>query len=174
MLFDTPGISRCRLQHVVSVEPSSLFHHSIYPWFNCFPWWSIDELENLHADRTTNYMFWAITEAEGEAGHPLNRFKPPSILILTVPRRYFCCGSLLLLVLAVRIYTLVHLLCEWHIYLGSWMTAYPGKSCSFGLPRVSFVNCCQFMYFVISLLVLRAGYGTWLYQFLIIAYLLLF
>ena len=32
--------------------------------------------------------------------------------ILTVPRRYFCCGSLLLLVLAVRIYTLVQLLCE--------------------------------------------------------------
>ena len=27
------------------------------------------------------------------------------------PRRYFCCGSLLLLVLAVRIYTLVQLLC---------------------------------------------------------------
>ena len=39
----------------------------------------------------------------------------PKYLILTVPRRYFCCGSLLLLVLAVRIYTLVHLLCEWHI-----------------------------------------------------------
>ena len=35
----------------------------------------------------------------------------PSILILTVPRRYFCCGSLLLLVFAVRIYTLVQLLC---------------------------------------------------------------
>ena len=35
----------------------------------------------------------------------------PSIFILTVPRRYFCCGSLLLLVLAVRIYTLVQLLC---------------------------------------------------------------
>ena len=33
-----------------------------------------------------------------------------SIVILTVPRRYFCCGSLLLLVLAVRVYTLVHLL----------------------------------------------------------------
>ena len=32
-------------------------------------------------------------------------------LIVTVPRRYFCCGSLLLLVLAVCIYTLVHLLC---------------------------------------------------------------
>ena len=45
------------------------------------------------------------------------------------------------------------------------------KSCSFGLLRVPFVNCCQFMYLVISLLVLRAGYGIWLYQFLIIAYL---
>ena len=36
---------------------------------------------------------------------------PPSILIVTVPRRYFCRGSLLLLVLAVRIYPLVRLLC---------------------------------------------------------------
>ena len=45
-----------------------------------------------------------------------------------------------------------------------------GKSCSFGLPRVPFVNCCQFMYLVVSLLVLRAGCGIWLYQFLIIAY----
>ena len=43
-------------------------------------------------------------------------FKPLSILILTVPRWYFCWSSLLLLVLAVRIYTLVHLLCEWHIF----------------------------------------------------------
>ena len=70
VLFDTPGISRCRSQHVVSVESSSFFHHSIYPWFICFPWWSIDELENLHGDRITNYMFWAITEAEGEVGIP--------------------------------------------------------------------------------------------------------
>ena len=51
------------------------------------------------------------------------------------------------------------------------MTTYLGKSCSFCLPRVPFVNCRQFMYLVISLLVLRAGYGMWLYQFLIIAYL---
>ena len=27
------------------------------------------------------------------------------------------------------------------------------------LPRVPFVNCCQFMYLVIYLLALRAGYG---------------
>ena len=51
------------------------------------------------------------------------------------------------------------------------MTTYLGKSCSFCLPRVPFVNCRQFMYLVISLLVLRAGYGIWLYKFLIIAYL---
>ena len=54
------------------------------------------------------------------------------------------------------------------------MTAYLGKSCSFGFPRVPFVNCRQFMYLVISLLVLRAGCGIWLYQFLIIAYLFTF
>ena len=51
------------------------------------------------------------------------------------------------------------------------MTTYLGKSCSFCLPRVPLVNCRQFMYLVISLLVLRAGYGICLYQFLIIAYL---
>ena len=49
------------------------------------------------------------------------------------------------------------------------MTTYLGKSCSFGLPRVPFVNCHQFMYLVISLLVLRAGRG--INEFLIIAYL---
>ena len=36
------------------------------------------------------------------------------------------------------------------------MTTYLGKGCSFGLPRVPFVNCGRFMYLVISLLVLRA------------------
>ena len=51
------------------------------------------------------------------------------------------------------------------------MTTCLGKSCSFGLPRVPFVNCCQFMYLVISLLVSRAGCGILLYQFLIIVYL---
>ena len=33
------------------------------------------------------------------------------------------------------------------------MTTYLGESCSFGLPRVPFVNCRRFMYLVISLLV---------------------
>ena len=38
------------------------------------------------------------------------------------------------------------------------MTTCLRKSCLFDLPRVPFVNCCQFMYLVISLLVLRAGW----------------
>ena len=49
------------------------------------------------------------------------------------------------------------------------MTTYLGKRCSFGLLR-AFINYRQFMYLVISLLVLRAGCGIRLYQFLIIAY----
>ena len=53
VLFDIPGIFSCQSQHVISVKSSSLFHHSIYLWFICFLWWSIDEWENLHADRTT-------------------------------------------------------------------------------------------------------------------------
>ena len=51
------------------------------------------------------------------------------------------------------------------------MITYLGKSCSFDLPQVPFLNCRQFMYLVISLLVLRAWCGIWLHQFLIIAYL---
>ena len=43
-------------------------------------------------------------------------------------------------------------------------------TCQFGLPRVPVGKCCQFMYLVISLLVLTAGCGIGLYQFLIIAY----
>ena len=118
-------------------------------------------------------MFLAITEAEGVVGVPWGRFGLPSILILTVPRRYFCYGSLLLLVLVVRIYTCFSYYVSdvfWWV-LGSWMTTCLGKSCSFGLPRVPFVNCCQCMYLVVSFLVLRVGCGIWLYQFLIIAYL---
>ena len=30
------------------------------------------------------------------------------------------------------------------------MTTCPGQSCLFGLPRMPFVNCCQFMYLVIT------------------------
>ena len=152
-----------------SVESSSLFHHSNYPWFNCFPWWSIDELENLHADRTTNYMFWAITEAEGEVGYPRKTGLSPQYFNTDRSK-----AVLLLWFLTVTCSCCTYLYFDspiiWVTYLGSWMTTCLGKSCSFGLPRVPFVICCQFMYLVISLLLSRAGYETWFYQFLIIAY----
>ena len=51
VLFDTPGISRCRSQNV-SVESSSLLHHSKPP------------------RGPNNCMFWAMIEAEGEVGYP--------------------------------------------------------------------------------------------------------
>ena len=41
----------------------------------------------------------------------LKSVKASSILILTVPKRYFSCGSSLLLVLAVRIYTPISVTC---------------------------------------------------------------
>ena len=47
-------------------------------------------------------------------------------------------------------------------YLGSWMTTCVGRSCWFGLPRVPFVNCCEFMYLIIFRFVLRAGCRIWL------------
>ena len=73
--FDTPGISRCQSQHV-SVESSSLLHHSIYLWFICFTWWSIDELENLHEDRTTecfepSFYYWAHIADSNQSGRML-------------------------------------------------------------------------------------------------------
>ena len=56
-------------------------------------------------------MFWAVAGARGRVGVPWGRFGPPGVLVLAVPGRCFCCGSLLLLVLAVRVCALVQLLC---------------------------------------------------------------
>ena len=39
------------------------------------------------------------------------------------------------------------------------MATYLGKSCSFGLLCVPFVNCSPLMYLCLSLLVSRAGLG---------------
>ena len=158
---------------------------------------------------------------------------PPSNFILTVPRRFFCFGSLLLLVLALRIilwfsyyvsdiyivnfrelndhlfgkelfvrftagiFRKLPSVCVfgcfpfgfegrmWNLIvsvpnhclsftLGSGMTTCLGKSCLFCIPRVPFVNGCQCMYLVLSVLVLRAGYGFRLYRCLIVAYLFTF
>ena len=67
----------------VSVIPSYIL--SIL-FMNLFPmmihWWV-----RKPSRGPNNFMFWAMTEAEGEVVIPWNRFKPPSILILIVPRR---------------------------------------------------------------------------------------
>ena len=47
-----------------------------------------------------------------------------------------------------------------------------GNNCSLGLPYVLFLPCL-FVIIVFSVLVLRAGFGLWLPQFLIFAYSLL-
>ena len=91
-----------------------------------------------------------MTEAEGEVGYPLNRFKPFSFLILTVQRRYFCCGSLLLLVPAVC-YTYF---CS-AIMLMTYFVNFRELNDHL-LWKELFI---RFMYLVISLLVLRAGCG---------------
>ena len=100
VLFDIAGISRCRSQHAVSVESSFLLHHSIYLWFICFPWWSIDELENIHADRTT-VCFASCQKPRARLGSRKSGLSPPpfSIFLLTVPRRCFCCGSYLFVII---------------------------------------------------------------------------
>ena len=151
-LCSVPELSLCRVAALISLPVHRyrlLVFHFLVLW-DCWVqlmihWWV------RKSSRGPNKLLYVLSHNKLRARLG-NRFKPPSILMLTVPRRYFSCGSLLLLVLAVSIYTLVHLLCEWHILsLDSWMTTCLGRSCSFGLPRVPFVNCCQFMYLFISL-----------------------
>ena len=48
--------------------------------------------------------------------HKISLIPPPSNSLLTVPRRYFCCGSLLS-VFGVRVSVTFHLMCV-HIILG--------------------------------------------------------
>ena len=103
VLFYTPGISRCRSQHV-SVESSSLLYHSIYLWFICFTWWSIDELENLYADRTT-VCFEPWQKLRARLGTRKTGLSPPVFLY------WLFQGGTSVVVLDVCIYTLVQLLC---------------------------------------------------------------
>ena len=65
----------------------------------------------------------------------------------------------------VRKETSWHIICDAVSYRYSFVQIHAGqlsvtgKVWAFGLPRVPFVNCRQFMYLVISFLVLRAGCG---------------
>ena len=60
-------------QYVVSVEFSSLNHHTCrpYSWFVCFLCWFFDGLENPHADQ----MFRTTAEAKSEDLKPVKHVK---------------------------------------------------------------------------------------------------
>ena len=65
-------------------------------------------------------MFCTTSETEGEVG-AVNMLKSPSNSLLIVPRRKFCCGSLLH-VFGVRVSVAFHLMCV-HIIFGSVLVA---------------------------------------------------
>ena len=67
-------------------------------------------------------MFWAMVEAEGEVGRLWNRFRPPSVFILAVPGRYFCCGSLLFLL---SVFVLWFIYYVGDIFCGFWVAGWP-------------------------------------------------
>ena len=77
------------LAYHASTLSTDLLSHTIELWHSYFDEWQKNEIPLLylhfvftlfmfnicevlwsHADRTTNYMFWAIAEAEGEVGYP--------------------------------------------------------------------------------------------------------
>ena len=50
-------------------------------------------------------MFRISAEAKGEGSDLVNMFKLPSSLLMTVQRRYICCGSLVLHVISACIWS---------------------------------------------------------------------
>ena len=104
-----------RVSQYVSVESSSLTHHRPNSWFVCTLFWFIDGLGNLYADQT----FWITAEGKGEGLDPVKRvlkkISPPSNLLLTIPMRYFCCGSSVLHVMSVCIWSLAMWSAEYHL-----------------------------------------------------------
>ena len=98
---------------------------------------------------------------KGEVGTPSNRFKHSSkIFLLTVPRRYFFCGSFIFFcfVFAMHLYArlfICALLSPAAKELTSWISFVVSYCELVTFPLVSLVRC-----------------GTWLYQFLILAPLL--
>ena len=95
---------------------------------------------------------------KGEVGAPLNRFKPTGkILLLTVPRRCFFCGSFMLFLSCVcYAFALVCLLMPCGHLLGK------------GWPLGSRL-WCLIMCLSLSHVVFWVRCGTWLYRFLIFA-----
>ena len=58
--------------------------------------------KHLHADE----MCRTSVEAKGKGLSPVKRFQAPSNILLTVPIRYYCCGSSILSVVFLCVYGL--------------------------------------------------------------------
>ena len=94
---------------LLTVESLSLLYLLFISWFICTRKWCVDTSGVIHANQTSNdYVSWSIRIwTKGGVGAPWNRFKPSSkIILLTVPRRYFSCGSFVWFMVCVLIHIL--------------------------------------------------------------------
>ena len=77
-----------------TVESLCLLYLLFISWFICSRRWRMDKLWVFHANQI--YVSWSTSELRVRLAL-WNRFKPSSkIFLLTVPRRYFFCGSFVL------------------------------------------------------------------------------
>ena len=89
-----------------AVESLSLLYLLFISWFICSRRWCIDKVGSFMQTKHLCVLIHIWTK--GEVGAPLNWFKPSSkIFLLTVPRRYFFCGSFVLFMFCVCV--LIHI-----------------------------------------------------------------
>ena len=99
-------------------------------------------------------MFCIASETEGEVAVK-HVTPPPSNSLLTVPRRKFCCGSLLPVV-GVRVSMTFHLTCVHIIFSSVLVTVWPsfGKSCS---HRLTICSLC-----ILTICIFSFGFEGWI------------
>ena len=86
------GFLLLRYSVLFTVESLSLLYLLFISWFICSRTWCNDKFGSLMQTKHQCVLIHIWTK--GEVGAPLNRFKPSSkIFLLTVPRRWFVCGS---------------------------------------------------------------------------------
>ena len=83
------------------------------------------------------YVYMNHSRTYGEVAAAYDRFKSPSNLLLTVPRRCFCCG--VFLIVNVRPLSVARFLTYCSIYLGLPSGHLLGKGCPLGFSLVLFL-----------------------------------
>ena len=136
-----------RYSVLFTVESLSLLYLPFISWLICSRRWCIDKLGVFYANQHIYLLIHIWTK--GEAGAPLNRFKPSSkIFLLTVPRWCFFCGSFVISVL----------FCYAFIHVCSLMPC--GLLLGKGWPLGSRLRC---LFVTLSLSHLYPGSGVVLY-----------